>query len=69
MPTRHAACTPKDLLGCCRFTQYDNQTQIFADGPPLSQAIGYPLVLGIAAAFVVLTVSLFWLDRRFAGTE
>ena len=54
---------------CCRLTEYDNKTSFFGGGAPLSQAVGYPLVIGVAAAFVLLTVGLFWLDRHYAGTE
>ena len=53
----------------CRLTEYDYKTSFFGDGAPLSQAVGYPLVIGVAAGFVLFTVALFWLDRRYAGTE
>ena len=56
-------------LQSCRLHEYDYKTSFFGDGAPLSQAVGYPLVIGVAALFVVLTVGLFWLDRHYAGTE
>ena len=39
------------------------QTSFFGGQPPLSQKIGYPLVILLAAFFAVFTVCLFQIDR------
>lgn len=49
--------------------QYDGLTSFFGDGPPLSQGVGYGIVVGFGAAFAVLTTTLVYLDYKFGGTK
>ncbi|DBB03406.1 TPA: hypothetical protein ACH3X3_010770 [Trebouxia sp. C0006] len=49
--------------------QYDGLTSFFGDGPPLSQGVGYGIVVGFGAAFAVLTTTLVYLDYKYGGTK
>ena len=49
--------------------QYDGLTSFFGDIPPLSQGVGYGIVVGFGAAFAVLTTTLVYLDYKYGGTK
>mmetsp|Transcript_33576 Transcript_33576/g.85923 ORF Transcript_33576/g.85923 Transcript_33576/m.85923 type:complete len:695 (+) Transcript_33576:42-2126(+) len=49
--------------------QYMHETSFFGGEPPLSQGMGYGIVLGFGAFFSVFTTALVILDRRYNGTE
>ena len=49
--------------------QYDGLTSFFGDGPPLTQGVGYGIVVGFGAAFAVLTTTLVYLDYKYGGTQ
>ncbi|DBA97618.1 TPA: hypothetical protein ACH3X3_012521 [Trebouxia sp. C0006] len=55
-----------NLLG---LHQYDYKSSFFGGEAPLSQKVGYPLVIGLAAFFTILTVTLVQIDRRWGGTK
>jgi hypothetical protein len=47
------------------FPEYAGQTSFFGGEPPLSQAIGYLVVLGFGALFSIFTTLLVMLDKYF----
>ena len=49
--------------------EYDELSSFFGDGPPLSQGVGYGIVVGFGAAFAVLTTLLVYLDFKYGGTK
>lgn len=52
-----------------RLHQYDNKQSFFGDSHPLSQKIGYPLVIGLSIFFTILTIAFVQIDRRWGGTR
>ena len=49
------------------FLRYDGQTSFFGGEPPLSQAVGYLVVLGFGALFSVITTVLVLLNKYFGA--
>lgn len=49
--------------------QYDYKDNFFGGTHPLSEKIGYPLVILLAALFTVITVTLVQIDKRWGGTK
>eukprot|EP00884_Botryococcus_braunii_P014925 jgi/Botrbrau1/23433/Bobra.0884s0001.1 len=49
--------------------QYDGATSFFGGTPPLSQAVGYLVVVGFGALFSAITVGMVWLDYMFGGAH
>lgn len=47
--------------------KYAGQESFFGDDNPLSQSIGYIVVLGFGAAFSIFTTLLVLLEKKFAG--
>jgi SSS family transporter len=58
--TRHLSNQPAEYAGLSSF---------FGGAPPLSQTIGYVVVLGFGAAFSIFTTLLVYLEKRFSGGE
>ena len=59
----------KLAIWACRLHQYDYKSSFFGGEAPLSQKVGYPVVIGLAAFFTILTVTLVQIDRRWGGTK
>ncbi len=49
------------------FLRYDGQTSFFGGEPPLSQGVGYLVVLGFGALFSVITTVLVLLNKYFGA--
>ncbi|CAE8625230.1 unnamed protein product [Polarella glacialis] len=49
--------------------QYIHVTSFFGGAPPLSQSVGFAIVLGFGAFFSVFTTAVVCLNRRFNGIE
>ena len=47
--------------------QYAGQDSFFGGEAPLSQAVGYVVVLGFGAAFSIFTTIIVMLDKKFSG--
>ena len=47
------------------FLRYDGFTSFFGGQPPLSEAVGYVVVLGFGALFSIFTTLLVMLDKYF----
>ena len=59
-----ALCTD-DIPPLC---EYQGKTEFFEGGkPPLSEAIGYLVVLGFGAAFSIFTSLLVFAEKYFSG--
>jgi hypothetical protein len=46
------------------FDKYQGQDSYFGGEPPLSEGVGYLVVLGFGALFSVITTALVWRQRR-----
>jgi SSS family transporter len=70
-----SCCNPDNLVtgvtecphSWCEEPQYQGQDSYFGGEPPLSQAVGYLVVLGFGALFSVFTTMVVYMDRMFAG--
>jgi hypothetical protein len=49
--------------------QYAGKDSFFGGSPPLSETVGYVVVLGFGAAFSIFTTLLVYLEKKFAGGE
>lgn len=49
------------------FTEYSGKTSYFEGNTPLSQAVGYIVVLGFGALFSVFTTAIVYFDKKFKG--
>lgn len=49
--------------------EYNGQDSFFGDNTPLSEAVGYVVVLGFGAAFSIFTTILVYLDKRGSGGD
>ncbi len=49
--------------------QYVGLTSFFGGEAPLSQTLGYLVVLGFGAAFSLLTTSIVYLERKITGKD
>lgn len=49
------------------FDQYAGQTSYFGGKSPLSEAIGYLVVIGFGALFSIFTTMVVFADKKFAG--
>jgi hypothetical protein len=47
--------------------EYAGQESFFGGTPPLSESVGYIVVLGFGAAFSIFTTLLVYLEKKFAG--
>ena len=50
-------------------TQYCGQTSFFGGTAPLSQGVGYGIVVGFGFFFSIFTAFIVWLDAYFVGTD
>ncbi|KAG6557244.1 hypothetical protein Mapa_001171 [Marchantia paleacea] len=50
-------------------TEFDNKESFFSGKPILPQGVGYAVVVGYGAFFVLLTGLLSFLDQRYGGTK
>lgn len=48
---------------------FAGQESFFGGNPPLSEGIGYFVVLGFGAFFSVFTTILVWMNSKFRGAE
>ena len=49
------------------FSQYSGRESYFEGNTPLSQAVGYIVVLGFGALFSVFTTAIVYFDKKFKG--
>jgi uncharacterized membrane protein (DUF4010 family) len=49
------------------FLKYQGKTSFFGDEPPLSEGIGYLVVLGFGALFSIITTVLVLLNKYFGN--
>jgi hypothetical protein len=49
------------------FDEFAGLTSYFGSQPPLSQTIGYLVVIGFGALFSVFTTAVVYVDKLFAG--
>lgn len=49
--------------------EFAGQDSFFGGNPPLSEGIGYLVVLGFGAFFSVFTTILVYLNKHFRGSE
>lgn len=68
-PSRRNASRISVCAALRRLHQYDFKTSFFDGQPPLSQKVGYPLIIGLSAFFTILTITLIQIDRRWGGTK
>ena len=47
--------------------EYFTKDSYFGGSPPLSEAVGYLVVIGFGALFSVFTTIVVFLDKKFAG--
>jgi len=60
--------TVRQLLTSSQPSEYAGMTSFFGGEAPLSESVGYIVVLGFGAAFSILTTILVYMERRFSGT-
>lgn len=51
------------------FARYDGQDSFFGGEPPLSEAVGYLVVLGFGFLFSFVTTMIVMADKFFTGTH
>lgn len=49
------------------FKEYSGKTSYFEGNTPLSQAVGYIVVLGFGALFSIFTTFIVYFDKKFKG--
>jgi uncharacterized membrane protein (DUF4010 family) len=47
------------------FAKYETSTSFFGDNPPLSETVGWIVVLGFGALFSIITTVLVMLNKYF----
>ena len=47
--------------------QYTGQESFFGDDPPLSESVGWAVVLGFGAAFSIFTTILVYVGKKYSG--
>jgi len=62
-----AAHTVRQLVESSQPAIYAGKESFFGGAPPLSEGIGYLVVLGFGAAFSIFTTLLVYLESKFAG--
>jgi hypothetical protein len=48
--------------------EYAGMESFFGGSPPLSEAVGYLVVLGFGAAFSIFTTILVYLEGKYSGS-
>jgi len=48
---------------------YAGQESFFGGAPPLSESVGYIVVLGFGAAFSIFTTILVYLEGKYSGEK
>ena len=59
----------RELFASNQPEKYAGLTSYFGGEAPLSQALGYMVVLGFGAPFSILTTSIVYLERKMTGKE
>ena len=62
-----AAQTVRHLVTSSQPAQYAGQDSFFGGAPPLSEGIGYLVVLGFGAAFSIFTTILVYIEGKYSG--
>jgi len=59
----------RNLAASSQPEEYLGQTSFFGGNPPLSEGVGYAVVLGFGLAFSIFTTILMYLEGRYGGGE
>jgi hypothetical protein len=59
--------TVRQLVTSNQPSEYAGMSSFFEGEAPLSQAVGYIVVLGFGAAFSIFTTLLVYLERKHSG--
>lgn len=59
----------RNLVTSYQPAEYAGQDSFFGVDPPLSESVGYVVVLGFGAAFSVFTTLLVYMDKVFSGGQ
>jgi len=64
-----ATNTARQLVTSYQPAEYAGMSSFFGGEAPLSEAIGYIVVLGFGAAFSIFTTILVYMERKFSGAD